>query len=446
MENQSNIQGKENIVIQGVTDSTITLNINGETQEILNKLDALQSLLEKQQAQTFQSAGKIYNIGTVNHANFGYLVGQAAVDKSLPGELAENLITDDNLWVNSLRQELLRHGISVGNKPWAIFQHYGWLIEVFLQKMGTPIGQERTLQRLSFMAEAYQSSLRYLCYIQLAQIMQMEEKPNNPLITDFINLETHQFNRFDFLNLLLVTTDILNDQEMFMPDITDLVSDLTDAKEDLYRTVLFLDNKRNELLAETISEETLENLLDEYLTALVFWLRNISFLAKYRLVSIKDISLNYRVGTPKNFVHLFGELHGVYSEAYSTGEDYNAFAIEGEFTYNQSVLLFKGSNVEASLNNIRDASSYLSLSPLIIDQSVFAEKSTQTPEIYYYTGQGDRRFTFAQYKNELTLGTHLHLSSNKSLEVKRQNTRQPKLDELFDQLENVFKPFKTSGK
>ena len=45
MENSANIEGNQNIVIQGVTDSTITLNVNGETQEINNKLDSLKVLL-----------------------------------------------------------------------------------------------------------------------------------------------------------------------------------------------------------------------------------------------------------------------------------------------------------------------------------------------------------------------------------------------------------------
>ena len=47
--------------------------------------------------------------------------------------------------------------------------------------------------------------------------------------------------------------------------------------------------------------------------------------------------------------------------------------------------------------------SFLSLSPFVIDQSVFAGKATQTPEIYYYTGYGKakRQYNYSQYKNEL---------------------------------------------
>lgn len=439
MENQSNLQGNNNIVIQGVTDSTITLNVNGETQQILNKLEVLQDLLQKLQSPTIQTADKTYNIGTISEANFGFLMGQVAHNKKLPLDLAENLITDDNRWVQSLQQDLLRQNVSVGNKPWAIFQHYGWLIEAFLQKMGTAIGKERSLRRLSFMAEAFQSSLRYLCYIQVAQILQLETKHKHLLLTEFIEREASQSDRFDYLNLLLITTDILKDQEVFMPEINDFVYNLTDTKDDLYGTALFLEENRNKLLADQIEEEDqFDHLLDKYLTALVFWLRQISFLAKYRLVSIKDINLHYKLGTAKTFVHIYGELHGTYSEALATGEDYSAYSIEEGFTYNHSVLLFNGSNVEACLEKIKTTPP-LSLSPLIIDQSVYTEKLTQTPEIYYYTGKGHRQYLFAQYKNELAYSQQKAIPSNKTLQAKRQNINQPKLDELFEQLERVFK-------
>jgi len=434
-----------NLVIQGVTKDTIQVTVNGETLEILRKLDALQALLEKQQAQSFQTADKIYNIGAITNANFDFILGQSKHDKVLPADLAQNLVTDENRWVQSLRQELLKQGVTVGAKPWAIFQHYGWLIEAFLQKMGTAAGQERNPRRLSFMAEAYQSTLRYLCYIQASQVFQRGEHTHNPIIAGFIQMDATSQPRYDYLNLLLLSTDLLPKEQAFMPEINDFVEELTDTGSDLYGTALFLEKHRNLLLENTLPEgEAMEQLLDEYLTGLVYWLRKLAFLAKYRLVSIKDISLNYRLGTAKNFVHLYGELHGMYAEAMSEGEDYSAHSIEGVFTYNQSVLLFKGSNMSNCLDNINDSASYISLSPLVVDQSVFAEKTTQTPEIYYYTGQGSggRQYLFAQYKNELVFGGR-SIPSNKELPVKAQNMSQPRLDELFEQLEQVFKPFKT---
>jgi hypothetical protein len=97
------------------------------------------------------------------------------------------------------------------------------------------------------------------------------------------------------------------------------------------------------------------------------------------------------------------------------------------------------------LDQINNPGAYVSLSPLVVDQSVFAEKSTQTPEIFYYIGQekGGRQYLFAQYKNELEYEGR-PIQSNKRLPVKTQNTQQPRLDELFEQLEQVFKPFKST--
>ncbi len=422
------------------------------------------------QSGRFQYIRRQIRLGVVSHAEanltqnqirFGLLDLLNEIEEEgktpLPLELAENLITDKNQWVKSLSQELLNQGVSVGNRPSDVFQHFGWMIEVFLQKMGTAAGQERSLRGLSFMTEAFQNSLRYLCYIQVAQIFQLENKPQNDALAEFLQLREKQYLHFDYLNLLLLSTNLLTatsrkfetSKKFFVPEIYDFVGKLCDTESDVYKTVLFLDGYRRRLLENTIPEdEHLPKLLDEYLTGLVFWLRQISFLAKYRLVSVKDINLSYRLGTSKKFVHLYGELHGIYSTADSSVEEYNTKSIEGVFTYNQSVLLFKGSNVATCLDNIHDPTTYLSLSPLLIDQSVFADKPTQTPEIFYFigSGAGTRQYDFAQYKNELAFGDRDRIASNKFVQVKTQNNQQPKLDELFKQLELVFKPFKTPNK
>jgi hypothetical protein len=433
-----------NILIQSVTATTITLMVDGKPLEIPRNPETLQALLEGKKAISIQTADKIFNIGFITSANFDFILGQTQNPKTLPADLAQNLITEDNLWVESLRQEIRNQSVTVGNTTLRVFQHYGWLIEVFLQKMETEVGKERTLRRLAFMAEAFQSTLRYLCYVQLAQLLQRESTPRNPEIAQFFQMEGNQHDRCDYLILLLLTTELLRQVETFMPEINKFVTDLCDTKSDLYGTALFLEKYRNALLDNTIPEDAqLGQLLDEYLTGLVSWLRELAFLAKYRLVSIKDINLSYRLGSPKNFVHVYGELHGMFTEA--DGRDYNEKAVKEAFTYNQSVLLFKGSEMGNILDNIHLPSTFLSLSPLVIDQSVYVTKPTQTPEIYYFIGQvtGRKEYRFAQYKNELATDD-TPISSNKELNVAKQNTNQPKLNELYAQLEQLLSPFKTA--
>ncbi len=447
IKNTSTTQGDNNIVIQGVTASTITVNVDGQTKEIEKKLDVLTAFMEQLSTKSIQAADKKYNIKDITNANFGYLIGQAGREKSLPVELAENLIGEGDGWIESLRQELERKqkiSVSKPTKPLEIIQNYGWLVEIFLQKMLTPTGRKKDLRRLSFMVEAWQGSLRYLCYIQVAQLLQMEIKPKLGIVSDFLEMEGDEYLTFDYSSLLLVTTAEIG-ADGFMPELTDFVDELNDTGSSLYPTALFLEKQRNLLLKNEIKEdERLPALLDEYLTALVYWLRKVSFLAKYRMVSIKEINLDYRLGTAKNFVHLYGELHGFYGETGSRLKDYDTKWVEDAFTYSKSVLLFRGSNVSSGLDQIQNDGAYLNLSPLIIDQSVYATKPTQTPEIYYYSGLDKLRrcYGYALYKNEIVVDDKKIASSNKMLEIKAQNNNQPQLDELFEQLEHIFKPLK----
>lgn len=441
----SNTTTVNNITILKADENTISLLVNGQLKEIKRELEALKALKEQMAAFSIQSGNNIYTIENITNANFGYLMGQAGHDKKLPSDLAQNLVGEGNSWIQSLSRELIyKQKVEVGNQAMDIFQNYGWLIQIFLQKMGTSIGQEKTFRRLSFMAEAYQASLRYLCYIQLAQVMQLERKPKEGIISDFIQMEGNSYLDFDYTSLLLITTDIIGPNG-FMQEINQFVEELTDPGKSLYGAGIFLQSQRQNLMAGTIADDAvLPELLDEYLTALVYWLRKVSFIAKYRLVSIKDINLNYRLGTSKNFIHQYGELHGIYTEGDSGSGDYTSKSVEGLFTYNKSILLFNGTHISTCMNNIQDQSTYLCLSPLMIDQSVYTDKSTQTPEIYYYTGyeKAKRSYNYQQYKNELPFGGKENIASNKSIGVLEQNNNQSLLDELFEQLEDIFKPLK----
>lgn len=445
--------------------------------ELPAALEKMQNLLtgDSKLNDAILQSGRFYSIrreimrGTVSHAEatltqnqirFGLLELLAEIERDgatpLPRSLADDLITDRTRWLQSIQREFLKNSVQVSNRPSDIIQHFGWLIEEFLRKMQTHEGQQSDLRAFSYMTEAWQNTLRYLCYIQLAQLLRGRTEMSET-VAAFIAMrqsaagenagETEREANFDYLNLLLVCTDLLKDKVVFVPQIADFVRELTNPEEELFDTALFLDKNRRQLLAGEIAanDPNLPQRMDEYRTALVFWLRKIAFLVKYRLVSIKEISLNYRLGSTQQFVHLYGELHGLYDQLSSGDEDYNFMSVEGVFTYSQSVLLFKGNEIQHCLQNIHQPDTFLSLSPLLIDQSVFSEKPTQTPEIYYFTGKtpGSRQYEYAMFKNELLLG-NAALPSNKTLRVKAENSKQPKLNDLYEQLETVFKPFKNA--
>lgn len=470
--NTASVAGSNNVVIQGVTDSKITIINNGVSEEYKNDLSEIKNLLKTLALTTIQVDGRDINIDNVNDSNFGFLMGRVSKSKALPDELKENLITDSNKWMISLQLALKSKGISIkssNNKidGGSIFQHFGWLIEAYLYKINSPAGQKPTLRRLSFLAEAYQASLRFLCFVQLSQVLQLKKKPDTPppAINEFIKLDKSQLTTYDYSNLLLITTDLLKGSEPFMTEIGEFVEELSDTGSDLYSTNLFLESNRYKLINKEIKEdEQLPELLDEYLTALVYWLRKLTFISQYKMVSIMDIKLEYRLGEIVHFEHVYGELNGAFGE--NSGDDDtldNADAdtmtasdtdvrttksIEGVYTFNQSILLLKDKNVDSGLDNIGDPDSYLSLSPLIIDQSVYSTKPKQTPEIYFYAGMDPmkRQYNYNYFRNELLVYENELVKSNKELNVKEINSNEPVLDPLYTQLDVLLKPFKIRNK
>jgi hypothetical protein len=439
--------------------------------ELPTALEKMQHLLgnDPKLTDTIHQSGRFYSIkreimrGTVSHAEatltqnqirFGMLDLLSEIEADgrmpdLPSDLPllndRSVAADKAQWVRNLRRDLEKQEVVVGDDPRQLFQHFGWLVQHFLYYLVTPPGSKPNVVRLSYMTEAWHSSLRYLCYIQLSQVLQLPGGRQYPTISEFLTLREGEHLTFDYLSLLSVTTALLDKNTAFMPDIHDFVAKISDTQSQLYRTVLVLHDRRRQLLAGEITDEIeLAPLLDEYLTALVFWLRNTAFLAKYRLVSIKDINLNYRMGaTESHFRHLFGELHGYFSPGEAA---YKASLVKGAFTYNQSVLLFRGSDVGASMRQLNTPGAYLSLSPLLVDQSVLVEIPKNTPELYYFTGQNrdSGTYHFAHNQNELHLPKHPRAAQS-ALHVAYQNDALPKMDDLYEHLELLFEPFKTAA-
>lgn len=65
-----------NIIIQKVTEPTITIAVDGKVQQIPNNNVALQTLLEQHQTQQIQIGEKVYNIGEIGQAEFNTIVNQ----------------------------------------------------------------------------------------------------------------------------------------------------------------------------------------------------------------------------------------------------------------------------------------------------------------------------------------------------------------------------------
>lgn len=91
MSNELNIQGNQNIVLQGVTDSTITVEVNGEATEIRNELAELRRLLTERQSSVFTVGRQQFNIEELSAEEFDFLTGRRAFNEWLTRRLIETL-------------------------------------------------------------------------------------------------------------------------------------------------------------------------------------------------------------------------------------------------------------------------------------------------------------------------------------------------------------------
>ena len=435
--NTTNIQGDKNIVIQDVSDTTITIN-NGDNNEVIEKtLKGIMALLDKLEANQLRIADRMYSRNVLTQENLDYLLNQLN-HRTLSKNITTYEANERRKWVETLKDAIEQfEGVEVEHEPTKIHQHYGWLIAAFLHKMSSPPGKENTLRSLSFMADAFYISIRQLCYIQVAHLLNREDLKPPQFIADFLKLRPDEQQHYDFVNLLLLTTAVIPKSEAFVPEIHDLVEQIKDPESELHDTVLLLEKTRTMIANKQIeADDNLENTLKEYLSGLVYWLYKIAFLAKYRLVSVKEISIRNLLGTAKQFSHLFGVLHGKYD---SFDKDYKTLKTD-VFTYNKSVLLFKGTNLTTCMKELgEDKKVVISLSPLIIDESVFQSEEKQTPEIYYYIGRERNAFIYKHYQAETPIeGEEENQGSYELLQVKEINEEQTKLNQLHRQTTKLF--------
>ena len=123
-----------------------------------------------------------------------------------------------------------------------------------------------------------------------------------------------------------------------------------------YEALDFWVPERNEIghYQINLTQEEIEKRCVEYEEKLTFILRRIAFLAKYKLVSVKEIKVIKSKVQNASFHHVFDMLN-------SSDSDFKANEFdESTFTESHSVLMMK---------SIKSIDEYLNLSPLIIDTS-----------------------------------------------------------------------------
>jgi hypothetical protein len=236
-----------------------------------------------------------------------------------------------------------------------IIKNFPWPIGVELRRLFSGLMRNLDRMRLDQIFKTIERSMQFLSFVMVSQLARECSLKRIAVPDSFRTEFTERFvilSLGNFSWLIRAIGRIMTEQkvEWFMPEMAESF----DNK--FYNSLDFWVPERNEIghYQINLTQEEIEKRCVEYEEKLTLILKRIAFLAKYKLVSVKEINVLKSKVSKASFHHVINLLNSSDSDFKSNELD------EATFTESHSVLLMK---------TIKSLDEYLNLSPLIIDTS-----------------------------------------------------------------------------
>ena len=261
--------------------------------------------------------------------------------------------------------------------PVTIRENFPWPMSAQIRMLyaNTPSMNEHALPRFKQLVEAYNATSKFLAFTLLSQLwdeIYSKRELNREELAVLTLPDGENYQSFDFLFLLKKCFQLLSENNIvpFMKDIKGSVERL-EKGGDSYESYRYIESKRADLLMGIVDENEAGKYSRECDSILTELLTRASFLAKFRLLTIKDISVFAPKRLASEFIHQFAELNTTSRE-----DIFEEDLSMNNFANSHSILLtprFDGTTLPNTLN----------LSPFIIDKSTF--DGAQAPAIFMFS-------------------------------------------------------------
>jgi hypothetical protein len=256
-----------------------------------------------------------------------------------------------------------------------IIKNFPWPIGIELRRLFSASMRQPDRMRLDQIFKTIERTMQFISFVMICQIWK-EKKEGKLEISE--NLSKDFQGRMLVLSmgnytwLIRAIGSLVKEKSIpwFLPEMAD------NFDKQFYAALDFWVPERNEVghYQINLTQEDIQRRCVEYEEKLTLILQRISFLCKYRLVSVREIRVNHPKNQPARFNHIVDILN-------SSDSDFTAKELEEEkFAESHSVLLMK------SLKNMDE---YLNLSPLILDTNSEVidnkEKFDIKKDIFMYT-------------------------------------------------------------
>ncbi|MBN2683556.1 MAG: hypothetical protein JXR58_13760 [Bacteroidales bacterium] len=234
-----------------------------------------------------------------------------------------------------------------------VIKNFPWPIGVELRRLFSGSMRQLDRLRLDQIFKTIERTMQFISFTMVSQVWRDKVKGNIQIPESFSKDFEPRFSVLSMGNfswMIRAIGKMYEEQnvEWFMPEMKDCFD------KQFYAALDFWVPERNEIghYQINLTQEDIEKRCVEYEEKLTFILQRISFITKYKLISVREI----KVMKPKNQEAVF---HHVIDLLNSSDSDFKAQEIdESKFTESRSVLLMK---------SIKSIDEYLNLSPLIID-------------------------------------------------------------------------------
>jgi hypothetical protein len=260
-----------------------------------------------------------------------------------------------------------------------VIKNFPWPIGVELRRLFSGLMRQLDRMRLDQIFKTIERSMQFISFVMLSQLckektagkIKIPESFSNEFKTRFFVLSLGNFTW-----MIRAIGNMFSDQkiEWFMPEMGEYFNNK------FYNALDFWVPERNEIghYQINLTQSDIEKRCVEYEEKLTFILKSIAFLAKYKLISVKEIKVTKSKIADASFHHIIDLLN-------SSDSDFKAQELEvPSFTESHSVLLMK---------TIKSIDEYLNLSPLIIDTSTEVldakEKFEIKKDIFMYSKYRD---------------------------------------------------------
>ncbi|BDS09444.1 CHAT domain-containing protein [Aureispira anguillae] len=258
-----------------------------------------------------------------------------------------------------------------------IIQNFPWPIGAQIRLLVAKDGDMDTpsVERLKQIVSVYSMTSQFLFYIVMSQMWDEKRAAtfnSKGYLVDMLYINKKQFGQFDYFKNFIDGTKLLMDAdcEPVIKDFLTVVEDF-DAHSELYEAYLYLESIRSAIHTnnmEVLEAKTYEKCVEgEYYLSTILY--HLAFMIKYDLVTVRDIHVVNHRNMDTEFNHFISRLNVKVGDiAVSEGSKKIKARIYKTFTNNSSVIL---------TSNIQDPSTFLNLSPFIIDKNAFRDGLTE---------------------------------------------------------------------